>query len=451
MKKTLISIIIFFAFILGVSADADYSYRATKDNKPYVTINGEKVYITTSVLFNMNGSYSNVRKPINNISASFNSGTLTVYLKRSEINKVLKEDNYENVYSLLEINGDYLDIDSSKKYFYFHQLSPDLEDGKDYAYTNLEADYFGRTYNFLEVFSCAATLVGTGGKMTFSTGGGFILVKSDSYPEDFSASKEYDKDEIIKTGTILIDIDKTRINVQIDEDETIDLGNNTEIIDAGNGVYNEETGQYEHPTIDINNFYGEYFSNNKLKYSWTMYDTEGNPVEIDVNTNIKIDDSENEESIIANFNAEIEEIKDRIKIISFEHDGDLNGKAEINLYVGDKFEPNTYINIYYYNPDTFTLEKMENLEEVEEDELYDTYKVLVDKDGYIKMSLTHCSEYVLAPTDLTLKDTVTIGDISSRKTKSNSYIILITLVLLLIISVILLIIIKKNKKEKQLN
>lgn len=379
-----------------VNAEADYTYRTTKNNKPVVTVGNVQAYVTVSLSFDMNGAYANTKLPVSDVSAKYENDKLYVTVKRSAINKVLKENNFENVYSLLEVNMDFLDLNSNKKYYIFKQYNS-LESNL-YSYYTKDEDYLGRTYNILEISSSSLPLVGTNPDY-HSVGGGYLLFETDEY--SFERDTKLTREEIITEDKLLIEIKQDTVYVDVVEDEQIDLGNNTTIIDSSGSV-NQETGEVElNNTIDVNNFYGEYFENQKLKYSWTVYDKEGNPVELNVNTSIKMDDSENEEKILANFGNEFSDIKERIKIISFEHEGEIGGTAKVSLYVGDKFEAGSILTLYYYNPEKDVLENPDwgSYDEYV-DNTHDAYEVLVDNDGYITIELTHCSEYVLTMKDV---------------------------------------------------
>lgn len=438
-----------FLFIENVSADADYTYRTKRENKPVVTVGNVKLYVSASVLFNIEGGFSSVKVPVENISARYENNGLYVSVKRSEINKVLRNNKYDNVYELLEVNADFLDLNPNKKYYYFKQNDSTSLDGQNYNYYTADSDYYVRNYNFLEISSSSLPLAGLSMNDRESIGGGFMLYEADNLP-DYSSDIKYNKQDINSSDNLLIDMSKDRVYVSLIEDEQIDLGENTNIVGA-TGTFNEETNEMIHDSVDINNFYGEYFENNKLKYSWTLYDESGNPVELDINTKIKIDESENEDVILSNFNDEIDNIKDRIKIISFEHEGELGGVANVSLYVGDKFKPGSILSLYYFNPEKGALEDIENAEgvkiDIEKD--HDKYNVLVDEDGYISIKLTHCSEYVLTESNI-IPNSIT-ETIEKNNDTNNNYILYGSLVILFVVIVVTILIVSKKKKHKKAN
>lgn len=449
--KLFFALIVCFGLIGVVNAEADLSYRAKKEGKAVVTVDGNSLYVSASILFDMNGAHADVRLPVNNLSAKYENDKLYVTVKRSEINKVLKANNFSNVYSLLEVNMDFLDLKADKKYYYFKQYN--VQESNLYSYTTKDEDYYGRTYNFLEISSSSFPLIGTNPGY-HSVGGGFLLYETDEYT--FERDSKLSKDQIVTNDKVLIDIAKDTVHIEVIEDEQIDLGNNTTIIDSSGSV-NQETGEVElNNTIDINNFYGEYFENQKLKYSWTVYDKDGKPVELNVNTSIKLDDSENEDAILANFGTEFADIKNRIKIISFAHEGEIGGTAKVSLYVGDKFEPGSVLSLYYYNPEKDVLENpnWENYDQYVS-ETHDTYEVLVDKDGYITIELTHCSEYVL--TQQEVKPIVKEKDekkdkVEKKDSKKNNTALIVGAIIggvVVIAGVVTTIIIVKKKKAKK--
>lgn len=458
MKKVIqfiFLIVVSFCFLGVVNADADYTYRTTKTNKPIVQIGSVNAYITVSLSFDMEGAFANTKLPVDNVSAKYENGKLYVTVKRSAINKVLKENNFENVYSLLEVNMDYLDLDPNKKYYIFKQYNS-IESNL-YSYYTKDEDYLGRNYNILEISSSSLPLIGTNPDY-HSVGGGFLLYEALEY--SFERDTKLTKEQIVTEDRLLIDIAADTVYVDIVEDEQIDLGNNTTIIDSS-GTVNQETGEVElNNTIDINNFYGEYFENQKLKYSWTVYDNEGNPIELNLNTSIRLDDSENEEKILSNFSSEFSDIKERIKIISFEHEGEIGGKAKVSLYVGDKFEAGSILTLYYYNPENDELENPDwgSYDEYI-DETHDTYDVLVDDEGYITIELTHCSEYVLTMQDVKPieKEVIKLEEKEETKTeeKENKYLIPVvcgvigTLLIAGVIGAVVVIKKKKNNGKKE--
>lgn len=116
------------------------------------------------------------------------------------------------------------------------------------------------------------------------------------------------------------------------------------------------------------NYYNE---DKKLIYSWSI---NGSSIkeQKEINTNIEFA-SENSNKI-----KELANYADGVNL-NFKHSGDLPSGTMVKLYVGDKFEDNSIVNLYYYNKETNQLEL--------------TQTGLVVKDGYIEFELKHCSEY----------------------------------------------------------
>lgn len=450
ISKLLLLVLLFFISTI-VNAEADYSYRAKRDNRVTVNVNNKKLYVSVSVLFDVEGDYSNTQIPVETFDASFKDDTLYVSIKRSELNKVFKAKTYDNVYSIFEVALDYLDFKPDKKYFYLHQYDCYSPKGKDYSLTFANQDYYFKNYKFIEVMNAGVGLQGLASHAQASEGGGYLLYEADELPE-LDTNTKYDLDNLNLDYQPIINISRTKAEITIVEDVQIDLGENTKII-GSKKVKDKDTGEEKNEEIDINNFYAEYLEDNKLNYSWTMYDKDGKPINIDVNTGIKMDDSENEEEIYSLFGNDFTDIEDRVKIISFTHEGDLGGTAKISLYVGDKFTPGSIVTIFYFNPETDELENPDFADNTNDEK----YSVLVDQDGYIAIEMTHCSEYVVTQEEVAKKLTEQEPSVKKEETKkeeptkkSKKQYILMGIVcgVLLLIIIILIIIIIKNKKNK---
>ena len=454
MKKItkILFAILLFLISTTVYADADYTYRTKKENRVKVNVQGHQLYMSVSVLFNMTGDFAQDKIPVENFTAEFKDDTFYVTVKRSELNKIFKEKTYDNVYSLFEISADFMDFKSDKQYFYVYQSDYRSAPGTEYTLTYATQDYLYRNYKILEIENSPASLIGYANHAGSTAGGGFVLYEADSLPEQKEYPEKYTLDEL-SSYTPIIKLDHRKSSITIIEDVQMDLGENKTIISEG-GTRDETTGESKHDVIDINNYYAEYLENNKLSYSWTMYDTEGKPLEIKVDTLISMDNSENEEEILALFGNEFEDIKGRVKIISFKHEGDLNGTAKISLYVGDKFAPGSLVTLLYFNPDENALENPD-FGEVELKE--ERYTVLVDNDGYIAMEMTHCSEYVVTEEEVAKKvledkkeETKPEEDKkeeSNKKDKKNLMLALICCGAFVLVAIIVVIIIVKKKNN----
>ena len=82
---------------------------------------------------------------------------------------------------------------------------------------------------------------------------------------------------------------------------------------------------------------------------------------------------------------------DFLLMLNFNHSGALPGEAQISLYVGRQCAGDT-LYYYYYNPQNRNLEYMQT--------------AMVDADGYINVTQTHCSSYVLTLYDPYVLDNI---------------------------------------------
>ena len=461
MKKItkILFAILLFLISTTVYADADYTYRTKKDNRVKVNVQGHQLYMSVSVLFNMTGDFAQNKIPVENFTAEFKDDTFYITVKRSELNKIFKEKTYDNVYSLFEISADFMDFKPDKQYFYVYQSDFNSAPGTEYTLTYATQDYLYSHYKILEVENSPASLIGYANHAGSTTGGGFVLYEADSLPEQKEYPAKYTLDEL-SSYTPIIKLDHRKSSITVIEDVQMDLGENKTVI-SEKGTRDEKTGENKHEVIDVNNYYAEYLDNNKLSYSWTMYDTEGKPLDIKVDTLISMDKSENEEEILSLFGTEFENIKDRVKIITFKHEGDLNGTAKISLYVGDKFKPGSLVTLLYFNPDENALENPD-FGEVELKE--ERYTVLVDNDGYIAMEMTHCSEYVVTEEEVakkvleekkeepTKEEEKEDKETTNKKDKKDLIVVLIAAGAIILVAVVttVIVVIKKKKNKKEL-
>ncbi len=386
MKKMKILLLLIVASIFCLTnVNASEADRANLNNKTLIYVDGRKVYVSVHIDTDMVNAHNREQVTVKGVSARYDSPSKTFYvsLKRSEINKVFGE-KYNNVYEYMQVNIDYHDIKDGTNYYYFKQNEGNALENKDYRYYNANEDYLFRNYKFLEICSSAMPLAGTAyGAERYSYGGGIAIFEG-TKSSLIDGSRTYEKSEFDTAEAIKIfDFPKTNVRTTIIEDVQIDLGENDKIVSADSSINNLHEK-------NINNFYGEYFENNKLKYSWTMYDKDGKPVIIDVNTAITLDNSENEEEIMTLF-ANSNDLKDKVMIVTFDHHGELNGKAKISLYVGDKFAPGTKLNIYHYLPSDAVL-----------DNVYNPYGLGdVNKDGRVTiLDVTILRQYLLGTREL---------------------------------------------------
>ena len=155
------------------------------------------------------------------------------------------------------------------------------------------------------------------------------------------------------------------------------------------------------------------YENDKVSYSWSI---DGNELTSGFEIDTKITfDSENDELLK-------DLVKDKnVKSIVFSHSGQLPKGTIITVYVGDKYKDGDYIDLYYLNTETKQLELKS--------------KSIQVTNGYVKLSIDHCSEYVLEQSE-----TNTIEE----ETNSNILYYIIAGALLLVIIVIIVV---RNKKK----
>lgn len=113
--------------------------------------------------------------------------------------------------------------------------------------------------------------------------------------------------------------------------------------------------------------------------------------------------------------------------LSFAHEGDLPGEATINYGVGDFFDKDDTINLYLYNEEEGIVEL------VQEDLAYEN--------GYVTMTLDHCSKYLL--TSETFKD-APIAD----EANDSSYTVLIVIAIVIIAAAAAFVIVRNIRRKK---
>ena len=442
MKRRLLLVLMAFLFIpLWVNASVyNLGYRSnkSKNNKTILKVNDAEIHFTAWLSANLetvsDSNYKSDEYLINNISVTNRgNGDVLVSIKRSEINKILKENKFENVSTIISIHGDYLDLVKGNKYYMFSRGSG----SSGYWYETYDQNYEMRTYNVLEVYNGAGNLVGTQFNELATNYGGMYIYQTDEYPT-YDNSRTYNLDEFKNNANQILGIASTGVQVRIIEDEKIDVGENKIVNPTGEINKDGTHEKTEIKEVEMKNFYAEYDSNSQLSYSWTLYDEEGNPLEINFDTAITIDESENEEEIMAAAEEKFDNLDGKATIITFSHDGELGGVAKIKLYVGDKFQAGNKVRLYYYDP----TDKSLSLQSTTDQEGSKPIEVIVDQDGYVELTFTHCSEYLL--TDVAEKDTTDV-----KKEKDNTKIIIIgSSIAVVAIATVSVIIVKKKKASK---
>ena len=108
--------------------------------------------------------------------------------------------------------------------------------------------------------------------------------------------------------------------------------------------------------------------------------------------------------------------------VNFKHTGDLPKGTKVKLYVGDKFENGSIVNVYHYNNTKKELEFIK-----------DNIKV---KDEYIEFDVEHCSDYFVTMS--------TIRNVEEKETSFNLFTILTIIELAIIVGLILFIFVNLN-------
>jgi len=143
------------------------------------------------------------------------------------------------------------------------------------------------------------------------------------------------------------------------------------------------------------------YSNNKIKYTWSINSSNiGNIDSIETFINFTTDKKE-DISKLTNYSDSI--------YLNFAHEGDLPKDTKIKIYVGDKYQNDSIVNIYYYN------EKENKMEPIKLE-----LKVV---DGYVEFEIEHCSDYI-----------ITRANLNNKTSKSFNWFIPISIIEFLIIT-----------------
>ena len=124
-------------------------------------------------------------------------------------------------------------------------------------------------------------------------------------------------------------------------------------------------------------------SDGKNLYSWTFDGNEITDTTIDVNLALAVSSSEDNQVIKEALGG------NQGTVLSFAHEGNLPAKATVKVDVSASFQPGETAYFYYYNPELNVMQAMG-----------DGY--VVDENGYVEVSITHCSDYVLTKTQLNI-------------------------------------------------
>ncbi|MGM9882273.1 MAG: cadherin-like beta sandwich domain-containing protein [Bacilli bacterium] len=218
---------------------------------------------------------------------------------------------------------------------------------------------------------------------------------------------------IRKDGYYLEDLDLVLKNEKLQDADII--------INADSKITKEQLNQIRDSKKTLRlNYYDE---NKKLIYSWII-----NGKEI-----------RESKEFTTSISFATENVKEIYKLsnyadglyVNFKHTGDLPIGTKIKLYVGDKFENGSNINVYYYNISDNKLELIK-----------DNLKVI---DGYIEFDVEHCSEYFVTMS--------IIENVVKQETSFNLFMIFTIVELIVIIGLVAFVFIKIKpiKKDNKKN
>ena len=215
-----------------------------------------------------------------------------------------------------------------------------------------------------------------------------------------SATNKLDLKIKVNDDIYFVIAEATTSKVEIDIVVSNDILNNANVRISELSVpkYIFDTAKEENKTVEfaVTNESG------KLLYSWTF---DSGTIKNDDNTvemNLSLSISKNLPAAVLDDNA---------LVISFNHDGTLpTTDASVKIFVGEQgFISGDKLFFYYFNPTTNKYE-------------FIAKELVVDADGYVTVTITHCSDYVLTKTDLN-KSNESNPDNASPQTGDNSNIL----------------------------
>lgn len=221
-----------------------------------------------------------------------------------------------------------------------------------------------------------------------------------------------------KDGAYLEDLETLLKDVKIDEFDIF--------IDDNSVITEKQISDIKDSRKKVN--FNYYDKNKKLIYSWKI---DGLRVkeEIEVITSIEYQ---------SKYIKEIYELSNYADglYIDFKHSGKLPEGTIIKLYVGDKFEDDSIVNVYHYNDNEYKLDFIE-----------ENLKV---KEGYIEFKIESCSQYFVTMSTIGVKE-------AQEKESTNIFMIISIIEFVLIIALIVIYILlgkgklKKDKENIQTN
>ena len=380
---------ILLSFFTPLKTYAMAKERESKVNKKAVDIKDQTFYVSASLSKNFDSN--NVPQDygyLNNLNVSFNNDKVDIKIDRSEINKMFKEGD-KNTYFLMDINFDVYDLPSG--YVYLRQGEGDIYWAEScYQETVNKYGFFEGFGTSIEVF---------GGRVTEPINGSRYIIVNDPNLGCKSSytSEDFDKSKIVFDWS-------SKFTFTIVEDAVRDFKNIEDFYLLEPSNENADSDGYK--TIKNYHTYTVVEENGVFRYQWTMYNDLGEETYFDFDKEIILDDSEYKDQIASFF----DDLDGKIKHMTFKHHGELGGKAEITVQVGDTFKTGDLTSLYYYDNDTNTMKKMDN-------------NIKIDANGYATFEITHCSEYILVSNGIKLAENMiensTTNIIEKKSNNSN--------------------------------
>lgn len=237
------------------------------------------------------------------------------------------------------------------------------------------------------ISSVNVTAVANDSKATVDGNGKHDLVEGENKIEIIITAESGAQNKIIltvirKDGYYLEDLESILKNDNVTD---VDI-----IINANSKITKEDITKIKNSKKVIKlNYFDE---GKKLIYSWTIDGKAIKDVTGFITTIINTSDNAKEIYKLSNYADGL--------YINFKHSGNLPVGTKIKLFVGDKFENGSIVNVYHYNN-----KKLEFIK--------DSLKVV---EGYIEFDIEHCSEYFVTMSN--------IGMIKKQEDSTNIFIIM---------------------------
>ncbi len=280
---------------------------------------------------------------------------------------------------------------------------------------------------------------------------GYELIKVDnnnytlSVPNDVTsinikATAEDSKSKVTGTGSHDINVgennievvvtaengSKNKINIKVTRKDgyyldDLDSVLNNEKIEDINIIINADSKITESQLEKIKNSkktvkFNYFDENKKLIYSWIINGKEIDDTKELTTTITFTTENKNEIYKLSNYADGL--------YINFKHDGILPAGTKIKLYVGDKFEDDSIVNVYKYNNINKSLKFIK-----------DSLKVTT---GYIEFEIEHCSEYFVTMSNVDI--------VKTQEISSINIFMIFSIVELIVIFALVFVIVKKIKK-----